>query len=106
MEVKKTTTATHYQSHFYGELKQNSATTHSHMLVLAQFLMENKYVLTEGDTIFNNTDGCSKQYQCSTALHFLSVFCSNKKVCIDRAIGAPGHGKDLVDGLNARENNI
>ena len=31
-----------------------------------------------------------------------SVFCANKNVCIDQVIGAPGHGKDLVDGLNAR----
>ena len=76
------------------------------MLVLAQCLMEKTNVLIEGGTIFDNTDGCAKQYRCATALHFLSVFCSNKKVCIDRAIGAPGHGKDLVDGLNARENNI
>ena len=30
----------------------------------------------------------------------ISIFNASKKKCIDRAIGAPGHGKDLVDGLN------
>ena len=28
-------------------------------------------------------------------------FCDNKNVSIDRAIGEPGHGKYLVDGLNS-----
>ena len=57
--------------------------------------------LIEGGTIFNNTDGCAKQYRCAAALHFISIFCDNKDFCIDRAIGAHVHDKDLVYGLNA-----
>ena len=70
------------------------------MLVFDQILMK-KNVLIKGGTIFNNTDSCAKQYRCAIALHFLSIFRSNKNVCIDWGIGVPGHGKDLVDGLNA-----
>ena len=59
-----------------------------------------KNVLIEGGTIFDNTDGCAKEYRCATALHLLSIF-STKMFCIDRAIWAPGHGKYLVDALNS-----
>uniref|UniRef100_A0A6T8CRX0 Uncharacterized protein n=1 Tax=Prymnesium polylepis TaxID=72548 RepID=A0A6T8CRX0_9EUKA len=33
----------------------------------------------------------------------LSVVATEFNITIDRAIGAPGHGKDLVDGLNAMD---
>ena len=70
------------------------------MLVLAQCLKK-KNLLTEGGTIFEDTDGCAKQYRCTTAIHLLSVFYARKNGCIDKAIGAPGHDKGLLDGINA-----
>ena len=41
--------------------------------------------------------------RCGTALHLLSVLASEVGITIDRAIGAPAHGKDIVDGLNATD---
>ena len=55
----------------------------------------------EEKTMWEDTDGCSKQYQCGTAMYFLSLLAVSFNVFVDRAIGAPGHGKDCVDGLNA-----
>ena len=49
----------------------------------------------------DGTDGCAKQYRCATAMYLLSLLASKYKVVIDRAIGAPGHGKSKIDGLNA-----
>jgi hypothetical protein len=34
-------------------------------------------------------------------LYFLSVLAVEHGIIIDWAIGAPGHGKDIVDGINA-----
>ena len=62
MEVKKVTTATHFHSQFSNILNKNTAPTHSHMLVLSQFLMEKQNVPIEVGTIFDNRDGCTKQY--------------------------------------------
>ena len=70
------------------------------MLVLDKFLWK-KNLLTEVGTILENTDGCDKQYQCEKSLHFLSMFCANKNICVDRPIVAPCHGKYLVYGINA-----
>jgi hypothetical protein len=52
---------------------------------------------------FTLTDGCGKQYRCGSALYLLSLLASQKHVVVDRAIGASGHGKDIVDGLNATD---
>ena len=58
-------------------------------------------VLKIGSTIYDGSDGCTKQYRCAVVLLFLSWLSVKYKITIDRALGAPGHGKDHVDGLNA-----
>jgi len=60
-------------------------------------------VLIAGLTVWDDTDGCGKQYRCGTAMYLLSILASKYGIIIDRAIGAPGHGKDIVDGLNATD---
>ena len=40
------------------------------------------------------------QYRCGTAFYFLSALSATHKVAISKAIGAPGHGKCIVDGIN------
>ena len=84
-------------------LKQNAATTHAHMLVLAQCLMKNQNVLTEGGAIFENTYGCAKQYLCATTLRLISVFCAKTIIFVDNFIGAPRYGKDLLVGITEFE---
>jgi hypothetical protein len=93
-------TAMHFHSHFSDGSMQNAATTYFHMEVLVKYLLK-EAVLKEGGYMFDNTDGCAKQYRCATALHLLSMLAVKYKIVIDRAICAPGHGKDLIDGLNA-----
>ena len=52
-------------------------------------------------TIWGSTDGCCKQYRCGASLYFLSLLSSNFNINIDKMIGSPGHGKDIVDATNA-----
>ena len=47
-------------THLSDVLKQNSATTHAHMLVLASFLMKKQRIITGGGTILQNMDDCAK----------------------------------------------
>ena len=56
---------------------------------------------TSLSTIWENTDGCAKQYRCASALYLMSVMSQTYSIIIDRGISAPGHGKELVYGLNA-----
>ena len=55
---------------------------------------------TSLSTIWENTDGCAKQYRCASALYLMSVTSQTYSIIIDRGISAPGHGKEVVDGLN------
>ena len=91
-----------FHSHLSDESRQDAATTHAHMLVLFNELKEIGE-LCAGLTVWDDTDGCGKQYRCGTALYLLSVLAGLFGIVIDRAIGAPGHGKDIVDGLNATD---
>ena len=91
-----------FHSHFSDDSRQDAATTHAHMTVLLNQLKE-VGELCVGMTLYDDTDGCGKQYRCGTALYLLSVLACTFGIVIDRAIGAPGHGKDIVDGLNATD---
>jgi hypothetical protein len=89
-----------FHSHFSDESRQDACMTMAHMEVLIEHLWKEKH-MAEGSTMWDNTDGCGKQYRCGNALYFLSVLAVEHGIIIDRAIGAPGHGKDIVDGINA-----
>ena len=51
-------------------------------------------------TIWENNDGCSEQYRCASELYLMSAMYQCYSVIIDRGISAPGHGKEVVYGLN------
>ena len=59
-----------------------------------------KGVMKCGDQLLTNSDGCAAQYRCSTAFFFLSFLANKHDIKIDRAIRCPGHGIDIVDGVN------
>jgi hypothetical protein len=87
-------------SHFSDNSKQDAPTTYEHMEVLVNHLQAEN-VFKEGSWMLDNTDGCSKQYRCGTALYLLALLAVTYGIVVDRAIGAPGHGKNDVDGYNA-----
>ena len=90
-----------FHSFLPDDSKQDAATTtaHSKQLIL---LLKNKQVLTKSlSTTCENNDGCAEQYRCASALYLLSVISQTYSLIIDWGISAPGHGKEVVDGLNA-----
>ena len=48
-----------------------------------------------------NTDGCAEQYRCASALYLMSVMLQTYSIIIDHGISAPGHVKEVVDGLGS-----
>ena len=87
-------------SHFSDDKRQDSRTTHRHMLKLFDQLTQQSTISPKNSLWIEDTDGAAKQYRSGTALYLLSLLAATKGVIVDRAIGAPGHGKDEVDGLN------
>ena len=47
-----------------------------------------------------NIDGCEEQYRFASSLYLMSVMLQCYSVIIDCGISVPGHGKELVDGIN------
>ena len=51
--------------------------------------------------MWDQTDGCSKQYRCSLAYYLIYFLSKSYKIVLDRAIDKPGHIKYVVDSFNA-----
>ena len=52
-------------------------------------------------TIWEYTYGCVEKYICATELSLVSILAHSYHIIIYHAVGAPGHGRDFVDGLNS-----
>ena len=81
--------------------KQYSATATAHIKLLILLLKDKKILTTSLSTILRNTGGCAKQYRCASVLYLMSVMYQCYPIITYRGISAPGHGKDIVYGLNA-----
>ena len=84
---------------------QMARTVDWHMEALIKKLMKDN-LLCKGGRLLGSTDGCGKQYKCSTAIYFMRLLSFRYGIVIDRAIGTPGHGKCEVDSINGVDNNI
>ena len=54
-------------------------------------------------TIWEETNDCAKQYRCALDIYLTTVLSNSYGIIMDRAINAPVHGNNVVDGINARE---
>ena len=90
-----------FHSFLSDDSKQDAATTTAHSKRLISFIKNKQVLTTSLSTIWENTDGCAEQYRCASAIYPMSVMSQTYSIIIDRGISAPGHGKEVVDGLNA-----
>ena len=51
--------------------------------------------------MWDQTDGCAKQYRCSIPYYMMSYLSTSYQIVLDRAVDTPGHGKDVMDDFNA-----
>ena len=54
-------------------------------------------------TVWENTNGCAKQYMCALDIYLMTVLSSSYVIIMDLAINAPGNRNNVVDGLNATD---
>ena len=54
-------------------------------------------------TVWEDTDGCANKYRCDLSIYLPTVLSSSYGNIIDRAINAPGHGNNVVDGINVMD---
>ena len=89
-----------FRSYLSDYSKQDAVTTTTHSKLLISFLKNKLLLTTSLSKIWVNTDGSAEQYRCASSLYLMSVMSQTYSIIIDRGISAPGHGKEVVDGLN------
>ena len=52
-------------------------------------------------TVWEDTDGCANKYRCALAIYLMTILSYSYGIILDRAINAPVHEKNVVDGINA-----
>ena len=90
-----------FHSFLSDDSKHDAATTTAHSKRLISLLKNKKVSKKSLSTIWENTDGCAEKYRCASALYLMSVMSKTYSIIIDRGISAPGHGKEVVDGIIA-----
>ena len=100
LSMNNSTSCLKFHSHFSDDSRQDASTTNAYIMKMMDNL-KLKIQMISRFTIYQSTDGYSKQYLCGSALYFLSYISFKYKIIIYRMIGALGHGKDFVYGINA-----
>ena len=52
-------------------------------------------------TVWEDNDGCDKQYMCALVIYLMVVLSYSYSIIMDNSINEPGHGNNVVDGINA-----
>ena len=85
---------------FPDDRKQDAATTADHIKQIIELLHNRTLLFSDMITLWENNDRCVQQYRCATALYLLSMLEHAYNIIINRVVGAPGYGRQVVDGLN------
>ena len=56
--------------------------------------------LYDNITISENTKSCAEKYRCETVLYLLSMLEHAYNIIVDCGVGAPGIGREVIDGMN------
>ena len=89
-----------FHSFLSDDRKQGSATTIAHRKRIIELLKQRKIMSNTLSIIWGNTYGCVDHYRFFTVLYLISMLSQAFYVIIDRGIIEPGHGREVVYGLN------
>ena len=75
----------------------------THSIRIIELLNQNNIISAKLITLRGGKYGCADHYRCATTLYLFSILSQVFYVIIQRGISAPGHGIEVVDGLDATE---
>ena len=73
------------------------------MFHLFKTFLESGILVSDMSTFWEETDGRAKQDMCALAIYSMTVISYSHGIISDCAINAQGIGKNVVDGLNAKD---
>ena len=90
-------------SYISDENEQDACYSHANMFHLLKIFLESGILVSGMSPVWEDTDGCAKQYRCALSKYLMTMLSSSYAVIMDCAINAPSHGNNVICGLNANE---
>ena len=87
----------------YYHSKQDAYITAVNRKQIMELLKKRKFMGSGITTIWDNIDECAEHYICATALYLLFILLKSYNIVVDCEISAPGHSREVLDGINATE---
>ena len=98
-----------YHCYISEDKRQDARTTYMNQSsLLREFNAEGGYPEfphTNVDHLFENTDGCAKQYRSVTAMQLMAALAVKYEITFNRMVGAPHHGKGIGDAFGGMDKN-
>ena len=85
-----------WMSLIYKWWQWTSCTWFTFSYVSSIIIFKSGILLYGMSTVWENTDGCAKQYMCTLDIYLITVLSSSYVIIMDRVINAPCHGKMLL----------
>ena len=74
-----------------------------HAIHVLKVFSESGRLVSGVSTVWEDTDGCAKQYRVALSIYLMTVLSSSYGIIIHLSSNAPGHGNVVVDVLNATD---
>ena len=91
-----------FSSCLFYESDQDDRTTAKNLRIIFQLLLTKGFIATFLTIMWDHMNGFAKQYCCASDIYLLTCFALEFIIIVDRLVGSPGHGKDVVDDMNDR----
>ena len=92
-----------FHSYKSDDNEKDACDSHAHMVHLFKTYLESGRLVSIMSIVWTYTDGCAKQYMSALDIYLINVLSSSYVIIMDRPINKPGHGNNVVGGLNAAE---
>ena len=89
-----------FHSYISDDNEQDSCDSRVHMVHILKIFLESGKIVSGMSKVWEDTDGCENQHMCDLVIYLMTVLSSSYGIIMHRAINAPVHKNNVVDGLN------
>ena len=92
-------------SYISDDNEQYACSSYDSIFHQLRHLFDSGILVCGMSTVWEDTDSCDKQYMCALAIYWMILLLSSCGILTNITINAPGHWKNVVDGLNTTDKN-
>ena len=80
-----------FHSYITDNNEQYACDSHAHMFHIFKTFLESGILVSGVSTVWEDKNGCAKQYMCALAVYLMTVLSSSYGIIIDCAINVTNH---------------